>query len=200
MEIELVPEVLATPLGTGVLPCNHADLKTAAQAMFNSTEFIETFGAPPAPTSADKDCARKVLQKSNKLSDIQTSAAAVHLRALLTEYDVQIAKTAAQIRTYVTNSLIEESAPGSRNRMRALEMLGKISEVGLFTERSEITVRHQTTVELEQKVRDKLAALSRKSEAAIDIDVNQMVDINEISDKLISVTELMLRKPEDDPA
>ena len=198
MEIDLTPEILAAPLGSGVTPHTHAELKAAAQAMFNSTEFIETFGEPPATTSADKDCARKVLQKTNKVSDIHTSAAAMHLRALLTEYDVQIAKTAAQIRTYVTNSLIEESAPGSKNRMRALEMLGKISEVGLFTERSEVTIKHQTTTELEQKVREKLSALSLKSENVTDIDVNQTVDITEISDKLLSVTDIMLSRPNAD--
>ena len=77
---------------------------------------------------------------------------------------MQVVKTAAQIRTFVTNSLVEEAAPGAKNRIRALELLGKISEVGLFTERSEVTVKHQTTIELEQKVRDKIAALiSKKS-------------------------------------
>jgi hypothetical protein len=77
-------------------------------------------------------------------------------------------------------------------------MLGKISEVGLFTERSEVTIKHQTTVELEQKVREKLSALSLKSENAIDIDVNKVVDISEISDKLLSVTDIMLSKPNAD--
>jgi|VirMetMinimDraft_7_1064189.scaffolds.fasta_scaffold08221_1 hypothetical protein len=198
MEIDLTPEILAAPLGSGVLHHTHAELQAAAQAMFNSTEFIETFGTPAAPTDADTSSARKVMQKEKKVSDIHTSAAAVHLRALLTEYDVQIAKTAAQIRTYVTNSLIEESAPGSKNRMRALEMLGKISEVGLFTERSEVTIKHQTTIELEQKVREKLSALSLKSENVTDIDVIQTVDITEISDKLLSVTDIMLSKPNAD--
>jgi hypothetical protein len=43
--------------------------------------------------------------------------------------------------------------------MRALELLGKVSDVGLFTERTEITVNNRSTVELENTLRDKLRRL-----------------------------------------
>ena len=38
-------------------------------------------------------------------------------------------------------------------------MLGKVSDVGLFTERTEITVNNRSTVELENTLRDKLRRL-----------------------------------------
>ena len=43
--------------------------------------------------------------------------------------------------------------------MRALELLGKISDVGLFTEKSEVTITHQTTDDIKEKLRGKLAKL-----------------------------------------
>ena len=43
--------------------------------------------------------------------------------------------------------------------MRALELLGKISDVGLFAEKSEVTVTHQSTDDLRNKLRGKLEKL-----------------------------------------
>ena len=60
----------------------------------------------------------------------------------------------------VTNKLIIESEnPDPRVRMRAIELMGKISDVGLFTEKSEVTITHQTTDDLKEKLRSKLAKL-----------------------------------------
>ena len=192
MRIDLQPEVLAAPVGSGVL--THTQLRDSAEAMFNSTEFIETFGTPEGPKLYDQSTARKVLLEERPVSAVQNSATAVHLRALLSEYDVQVVKTAAQIRTYVTNSLIEEAAPGNKNRIRALELLGKISEVGLFTERSEITVKHQTTIELEQKVRDKIASLINKKSNVQDIG-HRSIDPEDVSDRVDELTDFLIPPP-----
>jgi hypothetical protein len=71
-----------------------------------------------------------------------------------------VVKNAVQIRTFVTNKLILESSnPDARVRIRALELLGKISDVGLFTERSEVTVTHRSTEELRKSLREKLDSL-----------------------------------------
>jgi hypothetical protein len=76
---------------------------------------------------------------------------------LLNEYDKVVVKSASQIRTYVTNKLIAETAnPDPRIRMKSLELLGKISDVGLFTDKTEITMRHRPTEELEQLLRERL--------------------------------------------
>jgi hypothetical protein len=40
--------------------------------------------------------------------------------------------------------------------MKSLELLGKISDVGLFTDKTEITMRHRPTEELEQLLRERL--------------------------------------------
>ena len=43
--------------------------------------------------------------------------------------------------------------------MKALELLGKISEVGLFADRKEVTITHQTTEDLRDSLRAKLGKL-----------------------------------------
>jgi hypothetical protein len=49
-------------------------------------------------------------------------------------------------------------------RIKALELLGKISDVGLFAEKSEVTITHQTTDDLKEKLRKKLQKLTEPIE------------------------------------
>lgn len=78
---------------------------------------------------------------------------AVKLGALLEEYDVEIAKSSAQLRTVATNKLIELiDDPDPKVRLKAVEMIGKIADVGLFAERTEITITTKTTEELEKEL------------------------------------------------
>jgi len=79
---------------------------------------------------------------------------------LLNEYDKQAVDSATQLRVYITNRLIIESDhKDPKQRMAALVNLGKISEVGLFAERKEITVTHQSTEDLEAQIKEKLAKI-----------------------------------------
>lgn len=88
----------------------------------------------------------------------------IAIRAYLDEFGRSVVHNAAEIRHMVTNRLIEESSnPDPRIRIRALELLGKISDVGLFTERSEVLVTHQSTDELKSKLREKLHRLREKT-------------------------------------
>jgi hypothetical protein len=89
--------------------------------------------------------------------DLSKPEVIVHIAAMLNEYDRTVVKSAAQMRTYVTNKLIlETESPDPRIRLKALELLGKISDVGLFTDKTEITLRHRPTEELEQMLRERL--------------------------------------------
>lgn len=85
---------------------------------------------------------------------------ALYINRLLTEYDMEVVRDAKRLRNYVTNKLIlETDSPDAKTRLRALELLGKVSDVGLFTERTEITVTNRSTVDLENTLRDKLRRL-----------------------------------------
>lgn len=110
-------------------------------------------------TDGDIATARSIFMNDNKATEVQLSSpgTVVHLKAILDEYDKQVVQSAAQIRTYVTNKLIEDSThPDARVRLRCYELLGKISDVGLFTDKTEVTMRHRPTEELEQLLRERL--------------------------------------------
>lgn len=92
--------------------------------------------------------------------DIYSSKVALKLAALLNEYDKQIVQDSVQLRTYITNKLIEISNCGNtKDELRALELLGKHSDVGLFVEKTEISVVNTTPAALEHAIKDKINRL-----------------------------------------
>ena len=89
-----------------------------------------------------------------------TPAALILTQQILQDYAHQVVKSSVQIRHLVTNKLLQETEnPDPKIRLRALELLGKQADVGLFSEKQEITVTHQTTADLKSKLREKLMRL-----------------------------------------
>jgi hypothetical protein len=118
-----------------------------------------SFPAVDDITELDQEVSRATFLGNRNISDDELSnpGVLVHLGALLNEYDKTVVQSANQLRTYITNRLLLESDnKDPRIRMKALEMLGKISDVGLFTDKTEITMRHRPTEELEQMLRERL--------------------------------------------
>lgn len=159
------------------------DLPVLVTALNASLEKLAEHGLEiPPPTVRDVDNAEALLVSyasnpemvrdaiSAQRIGTMTPAAIRHLDRLLTQFGSAVAGDATQIRAYVTNKLLEESDnPDPRIRMKALELLGKISDVGLFAERTEVTVTHQTTEDLRETLRAKLGRLVKDD--AIDAEV-----------------------------
>jgi hypothetical protein len=85
----------------------------------------------------------------------------LQLEALLTKYDHEVVAESKQVRRYVMNKLLIESEEAGKasERLKALELLGKIAEVGMFIERSVVTIEHRTTKELESELEQTLKLL-----------------------------------------
>ena len=169
MAIVLKPEV-GIPVSEGA---DSSDLKEKAEAACNTAQELAEHGLDLEPTKEDKDVAAalstsyaenpgKTSKKAtNKNISKLTPASLVLTDAILQEFGHSVAENAAQIRHLVTNKLLIESEnQDPRIRMRALELLGKISDVGLFSEKSEVTITHQSTDDLKAKLRKKLEKLA----------------------------------------
>lgn len=168
------------PLPTGTKSqaekLSYVEIRERAKAACSAAALLDANGYKDTPSiefvqAVAQDMLRSVGQGS-AVSAAQVSAAmntpegCVYVESLLTAYDFEVVKDARRLRHYVTNKLIIESEnPDGRIRMRALELLGKISDVGLFTERTEITVNNRSTVELENSLRDKLRRLMNTDNA-----------------------------------
>jgi hypothetical protein len=137
-------------------PPTFEDLQARINAAFNSlAEIADTVEV----TDDDISTARSVFTGAELPSNtlLSSPGTVVHLKAILDEYDKVVVQTAAQLRVYVTNKLIMDSTnPDPRIRLKCYELLGKISDVGLFTDKTEVTMRHRPTEELEQLLRERL--------------------------------------------
>lgn len=137
-------------------PPTFADLRDRVDAAFAA---IASLDSDVEVTDEDEETARAVITGTKRPTPtvLSSPGAVVQIKAILSEYDKAVVESAAQLRTFVTNKLILESeSPDPRIRIKALELLGKISDVGLFTEKTEITMRHRPTEELEQLLRERL--------------------------------------------
>lgn len=132
------------------------NLEDRVLAAFRALEEVDGFAEP---TEEERETSRAVFTGRRTVTDemLASPGMVTHLAAILNEYDKTVVKSAAQLRTYITNKLILESENADpRIRIKSLEMLGKISDVGLFTDKTEITMRHRPTEELEQMLRERL--------------------------------------------
>ena len=149
------------------------DLKARTAAASNTAAELAEHGLDVEPTKEDEDTAAKISLAyadnpdalSKKVSDKKVStltpASLVLTNNILTEFGRSVVQSSLHVRHLVTNKLLLETEnPDPRVRIRALELLGKISDVGLFAEKSEVTITHQSTDDLRAKLRKKLQKLS----------------------------------------
>lgn len=161
--------VVDTDIPLADYPPSFEDLRQRVDAAFAS---LAELNADVQVDDEDIVTAQDIITGAKSPSEVLLSSPGtiVHIKAILSEYDKVVVESAAQIRTYVTNKLIVEStSPDPRIRIKALEMLGKISDVGLFTEKTEITMRHRPTEELEQMLRERLAKVIGPDEGLPDV-------------------------------
>lgn len=84
----------------------------------------------------------------------------VKLEALVSEYDWRVVQHADQIRFLVTNKLLGLSDHRDpRVQLKAVELLGKLADVGMFVDKQEITYKQQTAEELQAQLQQKLGIL-----------------------------------------
>jgi len=122
---------------------DEAESKADAQAARNSFASLVT-GQPPQNTQ-------------QALANIKAPAAVQHLVGMLTAYDWAFVEQAKELRGYAVAQILEEvKHPDARIRLKALDMLGKVTEVALFTERIEVKKEAMSDMELESRIKDKL--------------------------------------------
>ena len=101
--------------------------------------------------------------KRDAVLSLRTPPAVRHLAGMLSEYDWAFVEEAKKIRGYVVAKLLEETGnPDPRIRLRALELTGKLTEVGSFTERVEVVQKNASSEELVDRLRSKLTGLLPK--------------------------------------
>lgn len=138
-----------------------------ARVAASTAALLSELGMPFEMTEEDEKKAQALFRSvdttkktQNNPAQLYESPVAVRLSALLSEYDKAIVADAAQARTYILNKLLDISDCGdTKHELRALELIGKMSDIGAFTEKSEITITHKTSSDLRKAIEDKLKRL-----------------------------------------
>jgi hypothetical protein len=215
MNIELTPDV-GVPMTPEV---KLIDLHERAQAAAATADLLEEHGLDTTPNAEDHDVAAGLSSAyasnpeltsravNNNRAPKITPASMQLTRSILDEFSHAIVNNSVEIRRLVTNKLILESDNADpRVRIRALELLGKITDVGLFTEKTEVTITHQSTEDLRKKLREKFERIMRpEPETANEVEVDgEIIDVDaemglkpeqkpdvtpEISPKVVETTE-----------
>jgi len=137
--------------------------KDAIAVAANTADLIDVLG--PGIDYADNDLhkASDLINGTNKPATpkhVPSAAEAKAASVLVKTFDFQAFADIQQARTFITNKLVKMTDCGDpKIEIKALELLGKHSDIGLFTERSEITVHHSTSKGLEDSIKERIKRL-----------------------------------------
>lgn len=129
----------------------------------NTAELQVQLGAPLEVDEATAQKEKNLIEqaiKERKTKNLTNPNTAFAAAAFLRTYGQQIALDVSQARAAITNKLMELANCGDpRYELKALEMLGKHSDIGLFTERSEITINYKNPEDLEHAIKERVKRL-----------------------------------------
>jgi hypothetical protein len=167
----------ATPLDK-LTPVEHAN------AQITTSDWLKAMGAKDdeeITNEVDKQHARQAFaalttntpapEQHQALATLETPAAVRHLTGMLTAYDWEFVNQAKELRGYAVAKILEDCEHSNPNiRLKALGLLGKVTEVGLFTEKIEVKKTDLTEAEIDAKLKEKLAKFMDVQDADV-IDV-----------------------------
>ena len=175
MEVEFEPGVLLDPDDEGFAPLRKVGASNMLDAQMKTTEWMSGLGVADdteVVEGAQADRAREAFQAmaltpaqaKSALEKVTVPAAVRNIVGMLSAYEWAFVEQAQQLRGMAVAKIVEETDhPDARIRLKALELLGKVTEVGLFTERIEIKKTELSNEALDAKIKEKLQALSRST-------------------------------------
>jgi hypothetical protein len=181
MPIVVTPEV-GIPLPFDTTPEEIQDFREKAHALFETVQELVLQGAKVEVTDEDKAKSHEIAAKG-ELPPVKTltPGTIINLEAILNEWDQEVLDVNRRLRNYVTNKLIMESAdPDPRQRMKALENLGKISNVGLFSEKLEVNVTHRSVDDIEKELARTLEMYMGRAEEVEPTELDTVKSIGDI--------------------
>jgi hypothetical protein len=138
------------------------------EATLTQAQEEKTTEAFNALTRHDPDAKNKLLQLD--LPEEIKSAV-----GMVTAYQWKFVEQAESLRSMAVSHIVKEiQHPDARIRLKALEMLGKVTEVALFTDRVAIKSEDVSDEELDQRIKEKLGRY---------MGVVDVVDVDEVETK-----------------
>ena len=174
--IEYSPDVLDDAMEEFV-PAGKAEATAILDAQVKTADWMKELGVEDDEDifeAAEKAAAQEAFatlttgapEAKNALMNLKVPAAVRQTVAMLTAYDWEFVQQAKELRGMAVKKIVDETDhPDARIRLKALELLGKVTEVGLFTERVEVKKAEMPDHELDERIREKLAQLQKTLDA-----------------------------------
>jgi hypothetical protein len=130
----------------------------------NTLDLLEELGAGPdidlETARAEKSLVQNALKTQNKKAIQSVTTAAYAAREFIKDYANQVSADINEVRSALTTKLLALANCGDpKFELKAIELLGKHSDIALFTERSEITINHKSSADLEEAIKERVKRL-----------------------------------------
>jgi hypothetical protein len=142
----------------------------------NTDEWLKNLGAEDAPSmnpALENALAAQAFgaltgaqdvpahtSKREQVLALRTPEAVRKTVNMLTEYEYSFVQHAHQMRTYIIDGLMRETQDVKPEvRLKAYKMLGEVTEVALFTTRTEIVTKNLTDEQVEDEIKKRLERL-----------------------------------------
>jgi hypothetical protein len=125
------------------------------------------------------------IPKNKDGKNLSNPLTAFAAKEFLRVYSVRLAAEMNDVRSAITNKLMELANCGDpRFELKALELLGKHSDIALFTERSEVTVTYKSSNDLEEAIKERVKRLLNSNT----VDAEPAILVNSLDDQLGKAT------------
>lgn len=162
------------------LPYSPEDLRTESfmdelTASANTAGLLEELGVPLEVDPSTYEREKALLDgaiKGHHVGPLTSYATALGAKAFLQQYGQALAFDVNEVRAAVTNKLMEIANCGeTKFELKALELLGKHSDISLFSQRSEININYNSPESLEEAIKERVKRL-------LDADVVDVTPVN----------------------
>jgi hypothetical protein len=153
-------------------PLDRAAVGDILSAQVKTADWLEDLGAKPSDAlvlEAQTEAARQAFgaialatntdspEAKASLAALKTPEAVRHLTGMLAAYDWEFIEQAKELRGYTVAQLVELTQHHNPNiKLKALGLLGKVTEVGLFTDKVEVKTQPASDAELDARIKEKL--------------------------------------------
>jgi hypothetical protein len=205
---DFIPEPL--PENTPFDPLDSKNATETFSAQIKTSKWLESFADEDEEILSEAE-EKKVVDAFNAMTtrDPRTKEKLLNLDlpeeiksavGMVTAYQWKFVEQAEELRSMAVSHIVKEvSHPDARIRLKALEMLGKVTEVALFTDRVSIKSEEVTDEELDQRIKEKLG----KYMGVVDVvDVEEIEvtikNTKDLAQERAKITEEIEVKPKED--
>ena len=180
---DFVPDIL--PDNTPFTELNTTTPAQTLNAQHKTSKWLESFqdddeatlteAQEEKTTDAFNALVRSDPQAKNRLLQLDLPEEIKAAVGMVTAYQWKFVEQAESLRSMSVAKIVKETDhPDARIRLKALEMLGKVTEVALFTDRIAVKSEDVTDEELDARIKEKLGRYM----GAVDV-----VDVEELPEK-----------------